>query len=141
MTKLLNIIYDSGELPDDFQKSVFIALPKKPGTTDCEQHRTISLMSHIIKVLLRVLMCRKKPQINSEISETQFGFVTDRGTRNAIFSLNMLMERSVEVQKDLYLCLIDYSKAFDKVRHNDLFDILSKLDVDAKDLCILRNLY
>ena len=86
-------------------------------------------------------MCRIRNKMNQEISETQFGFVTDRGTRNDIFSFNMLMERSDEVQKDLYLCLIDYSKAFDKVRHNDLFDILSKLDVDAKDLCILRNLY
>ena len=98
-------------------------------------------MSHITNALSRVMMCRIRNKISPEISVTQFGFMIDRGTRNAIFSLNMLMERSVEVQKDLYLGLIDYSKAFDKVRHNDLFDILSKLDVDAKDLCILRNLY
>ncbi|XP_076359035.1 uncharacterized protein LOC143251662 [Tachypleus tridentatus] len=58
VTKLLNAIYDTGEIPEDFKKSVFIALPKKPGTTDCEQHRIISLMSHLTKVLLRVLMSR-----------------------------------------------------------------------------------
>ena len=52
-----------------------------------------------------------------------------------------MMERAIKVQKDLYLCFIDYSKAFDKVRHDDLFSMLSKLNIDAKDLRILRNLY
>ena len=46
-TKLLNAIYDSGAIPEDLAKSVFIALPKIPGATECELHRTISLMSHI----------------------------------------------------------------------------------------------
>ena len=67
--------------------------------------------------------------------------MADRGTRNAIFTLNMLLERSIEVQKYIYLCFIDYSKAFDKVRHDDLFAILKGLNIDAKDLRILRNLY
>ena len=47
----------------------------------------------------------------------------------------------MEVQTDLYLCFIDYSKAFDKVRHSDLFDILLGLNIDGKDLRVLRNLY
>ena len=51
------------------------------------------------------------------------------------------MERAIEVQKDLYLCFIDYSKAFDKVRHSDLFDILLRLNCDGKDLRVIRNLY
>ena len=56
VTKLLNIIYNTGEIPHDLTNSVFNAIPKKPGKIDCEQHRTISLMSHITKVLLRVLL-------------------------------------------------------------------------------------
>ena len=41
-------IYDSGEIPSDLSKYIFIALPKKPGATECESHRTISLLSHIV---------------------------------------------------------------------------------------------
>ena len=141
VTKLVNSIYDTGTIPEDMKKSVYIALPKKPGTVDCDQHRTISLMSHLTKVLLRILMSRMRNKILPEISEAQFGFMADKGTRNAIFALKTLMERSIEVQKDLYLCFIDYSKAFDKVRHSDLFDILTGLDIDGKDLRVLRNLY
>ena len=44
------------------------------------------------------------------------------------------------MQKDLYLCFIDYSKAFDKVRHEKLFNILEHLDIDGKDLRVIRNL-
>ena len=139
--KLLNIIYDTGEIPHNLTKSVFIAIPKNPGTTDCEQHRTISLMSQLAKVLLRVLLCRMRSKIRPEISEKQFGFVADRGQRNAIFTLNMLLERSIEVKKDICLCFIDYSKAFEKVRHDDLIAILMGLNIDAKELRILRNLY
>ena len=47
----------------------------------------------------------------------------EQSTRNAIFTLSMLAERCIEMQKDLYLCFIDYSKAFDKVRHEKLFNI------------------
>jgi hypothetical protein len=47
ITEILNKIYDSGEMPDELTYSIFIALPKKPGTIECELHRTISLMSHL----------------------------------------------------------------------------------------------
>uniref|UniRef100_A0AAQ6A1U7 ribonuclease H n=1 Tax=Amphiprion ocellaris TaxID=80972 RepID=A0AAQ6A1U7_AMPOC len=53
----------------------------------------------------------------------------------------MLAERALEVQKDMYICYIDYTKAFDKVKHEQLFDILEKLDLDGKDLRVIRNLY
>ncbi|GFN88481.1 RNA-directed DNA polymerase from mobile element jockey-like [Plakobranchus ocellatus] len=112
-TKLLNAIYDSGTIPEDLCKSVFIVMPKTPGTTECELHRTISLMSHFTKILLYVLMHRMRKNIRPEISPKQFGFMPDKGTRNAIFTLSMLMERCIEMQKDLHLCFIDYSKAFD----------------------------
>ena len=141
LTKLLNSIYDSGKIPKDLAKSVFITLPKIPGTMDCELYRTISLMSHLTKVLLRIIMARIRKSLRPEISQLQFGFVPDKSTRNAIFTLSMLAERCIEMQKDLYLCFIDYSKAFDKVRHEKLFNILEHLDIDGKDLRVIRNLY
>ncbi|GFO12049.1 retrovirus-related pol polyprotein line-1 [Plakobranchus ocellatus] len=45
------------------------------------------------------------------------------------------------MQRDLHLCFIDYSKAFDKVRHTELFRMLEKLDIDGKDMRAIRNLY
>ena len=53
VTRLLNTLYDTGDIPPELCNSVFIAIPKKSGTTlECDQHRTISIMSHITKILL-----------------------------------------------------------------------------------------
>ncbi|GFR90337.1 LINE-1 retrotransposable element ORF2 protein [Elysia marginata] len=83
LTSLLNEIYDTGEIPTDISRSVFFALPKKPGGTECELHRTISLMSHVTKILLRVVMMRIRSKIKPEIADEQYGFVEGKGTTNA----------------------------------------------------------
>ena len=69
VTEFLNIIYAAGKIPADMKKSVYIAIPKKQGTVECEQHRTISLMSHLTKVMLRVLMNRMRNKILPELPE------------------------------------------------------------------------
>ena len=50
LTRLTNMVYDYGYFPEELNKSIFITLPKISGTTKCEKHCTISLMSHIYKV-------------------------------------------------------------------------------------------
>ncbi|XP_069977588.1 uncharacterized protein [Penaeus vannamei] len=113
-------------------KSVFIAMPKKPGAVKCELHRAISLMSHMSKILLRVLINRVKGRTKCVIGEVQYGYVEDEGTRNAIYLLRMMMERSIQVQKNLYVCFIGYVKAFD--RHEKLMEVLEELDIDEGEL-------
>ena len=141
LTELLNDIYNTGHIPADLSKSIFIALPKKPAAIECELHRTISLMSHITKILLRIIMKRARNRIKPEIAEEQCGFVEGKGTANAIYILRNLMERSLEVKKDLYICFIDYTKAFDRVKHSEIIQILQNLDIDGKDLRMIRNIY
>ena len=134
---LLNEIYDTGIIPEDMSKSIFIALPKKPGATECELHRTISLMSCARKILLRIIMKRARNKINPEIDVIQCRFVEGKGTVNAIFILRTIIKGALEVNKDLYLCFIDYTKAFDKVKHEKIINILENLDMDGKDLRII----
>ncbi|GFN85484.1 retrovirus-related pol polyprotein line-1 [Plakobranchus ocellatus] len=75
------------------------------------------------------------------MSPKKFGFMLDKGAKNAIFTLPMLMERCIEIEKDLHLCFIDYSEASYKVKHVELFRMLEKLDIDGKDLRVIRNSY
>ena len=63
------------------------------------------------------------------------------GTREAIFNLKILAEKHLEYQKDLYVCFIDFSKAFDTVSHEKLIDILSTTDIDENDIALISNLY
>ena len=93
ITILANEIYDNGKIPEDLSRSIFIMIPKKPGAIECELHRTISLMSHIIKLILRIIMTRTRRAIRPEILQAQCGFVADAGTRNAIFMIRLLSEK------------------------------------------------
>lgn len=63
-----------------------------------------------------------------------------KGIRDAIFILRMLVERAIEAQNYLFICFIDYSKAFDTVKHDKLFEILQNLHIDGKDIQFLQNL-
>ena len=84
---------------------------------------------------------RVRNKINPEIAEEQCGFVEGKGTTNAIFILRTLIERALEIQKDVNLCFIDYTKAFDRVRHDEIIKELTKLRIDRKDLRIIKNMY
>ena len=82
LCKLFDQIYNQGVLPGEMCLSVFVPLHKKPRTLLCEEHRTISLKSHLTKVLLKVLGEHIKPKIDR--NARQFGFRSDCGTRNAV---------------------------------------------------------
>ena len=141
LTDIINKICDDGEFPEDLNKSIFIILLRKPGAVECEKYCTISLISHITKIILRLLLLRARSRITPEIGVEQFGFVEDAGTRNAIFVLRMITKRAVEMQKDVFICVIDYSNAFDKVRHDELFEDRRKLGLNRKDLQLLQSLH
>ncbi|GFO00845.1 endonuclease-reverse transcriptase [Plakobranchus ocellatus] len=72
--------------------------------------------------------------------EEQCGFVEDKGTSNAIYILRTLIERALEVQNDVYLCFIDYTKAFDRVLHDEIITQLKQLNIDGKDFRIIKTM-
>ena len=141
LTDMYNDMYDTGHLHDDFITSVFITLPKKPKANVCSDFRTISLMSHILKIFLTIILERIKKKLNEEVGEEQFGFRAKRGTRDAILCFNLLAQKQMQVQKDLYTCFIDYAKAFDRVHHKELIETLEKAGIDGKDIRIICELY
>ena len=92
-------------------ESVFIRLPKKPKATLCAEYRTLSLMSHLLKVILKVILLRNRQKIEKEISNLQSGFTSGKVTREGIFNMRMICERYCNVNKNIYACFIDYEKS------------------------------
>ena len=134
-------IYEEGVWPEDFTKSVLIPLPKKMNATACGEFRTISLITHASKILLKVLNKRLEGKTRDYISKTQFGFVKGRGTRDAIGVMRMLCEKVLDHGKELYVCFVDYEKAFDRVNWVKMLDILKDLGVDWRDRKLICELY
>ena len=98
-----------------------------------------ALISHASKVVLKILQARLQQYVNRELPNVQAGFVKGRGTRDQI--ANWIIEKTRELQKNIYFCFIDYAKAFDYVDHNKLWKILKEVGIPDHLTCLLRNLY
>ena len=94
---------------------------------ECSNHRTISLISHASKVLLRIIINRMKSKLEQEISTMQAGFREGRGTRDQIVNIRNIMEKCKIHRLPLYMVFIDYSKAFDCVSHNGMWETMKKM--------------
>ena len=76
---ICNKIWQTGEWPTPWILSLIITLPKKGNLQLYQNYRTISLISHLSKVTLRILLNRLKPQAEEIIKEEQTGFRAGRG--------------------------------------------------------------
>ena len=79
--------------------------------------------------------------MNHELPHVQAGFRKGRGTRDQIANICCIIEKAREFQKNIYFCVIDYSKPFDCVDHNKLWKILKDMGIADHLTCLLRNLY
>jgi len=75
------------------------------------------------------------------IGKTQFGFRKGCGTRKAISVMRTLCERSLEHDNDVFICFVDFEKAFDRVDWLKMLNILKELGVDWRDRRLIMNLY
>ena len=116
MTGLCNcIIWKRKEWPTDWKKSVYVPIYKKGDKQECGNYRTIALISHASKVLLQIIQRRLEVFLIPELPIEQAGFRRGRGTRDHIANLRWMMGKAREHQRYLYMCFIDYKKAFDCV--------------------------
>ena len=121
-------------------KGQFSFQSQRKNARECSNYRTIVLISHASKVILKILQARLQQYVNQELPDTQVGFRKGRGTRDQIAKICWITEKAWEFQKHIYFCFIDYSKAFDCVDHNKLWKILKEMGIPDHLTCLLRNL-
>src|SRR5574342_910846 len=91
--------------------------------------------------MLKILQARLQQYANSELPDVLAGFRKGRGTRDQITNIRWIIKKAREFQKNIYLCFIDYAKAFDCVDHNKLWTIMKEMGIPDHLTCLLRNLY
>ena len=79
--------------------------------------------------------------VNQELPDVQAGFRKGRGTRDQIANIRWIIEIAREFQINIYLCFINYAKAFDCVDHDKLWKALREMGIPDYLTCVLRNLY
>lgn len=96
-------------------------MPKSKGTKKSTGYRTISLMTRLLKVFLKIIV--------------QNGL----GTRDTLFSIPLFFQRCIGMNCSVYGYLDDYLHAFKKIRHNNMMKVLQDSGVLGKEICIVKN--
>ena len=91
--------------------------------------------------MLKILQARFQKYMNCEFPDVQAGFRKGRGTRDQIANICWIIKKATEFQKNIYFCLIDNAKTFDRVDHNKPWKILKEMGIPDHLTCLLRNLY
>ena len=91
--------------------------------------------------MLKILQARLQQYMNHELPDVQVGFRKGRGTRDQIANICWIIEKEREFQKNIYVCFIDYAKAFACVDDNKLWNILKEMGIPDHLICLLRNHY
>ena len=100
-------IWKTHQWPQDWKRSAFIPIPKKGNAKERSNYRTITLISHASKVMLKILQARLQQYVNRELSDVQAGFRKGRGTRDQIANICWIIEKEREFQKNIYFCFIE----------------------------------
>ena len=97
-------IWKTQQWPKDWKRSVFIPIPKKGNAKECSNYCTIAVVSHPSKVMLKILQARLQQYMNHELPDVQAGFRKDRGTRDQIANIHLIIKKSKRVpEKHLLL--------------------------------------
>ena len=108
---------------------------------DFSKHRTISIISYVVKIVLKVFGERVKAKVAECVDEEQYGFRKGKSIRNAMFKLRTILEWCMEKQKDIHICFVNFEKSFDAVKYNCLIGTLKKSGVDGSDIRVMVKLY
>ena len=103
-------IWKTQQWPQDWKRSVFISIPKKGNAKECSNYRTIALISHASKIMVKFLQARFQQYVNQELPDVQSGFRKGRRTRDQVANMCWITEKAKEFQKILLLLhLLCYS--------------------------------
>ena len=90
-------IWKTQQWPQNWKMSVLIPIPKKGSTKECSNYQTVVLISHVSKVMLKILQARLQQYVNQELPDVQAGFRKDRRTKNQIVNIHWLIEKAKEL--------------------------------------------
>ncbi|CAH1266623.1 Hypp3444 [Branchiostoma lanceolatum] len=139
--ELCRKIWEEKKWPKEWTQSLVIPLPKKGNLRQCQNYRTISLISHPSKILLRVILKRLKTKAKELLAEEQAGFRPGRSTTEQIFNSRLIIEKHLQHQRDLFHNFIEFKKAFDRVWHDALWWVLRGFGVEEGLIQTIEALY
>ena len=141
--KLFNEIFSAGKFPNSWSESTIIPLHKKGCPSNPNNYRGIFLTSVFSKIFTSILNTRLQIWANMHdlIAEEQCGFRKGYCTVDNIYILHEVIRHYLNKKKKLYVCFIDFKKAFDTVDRRSLWIALENNGIQGKMAAILKDMY
>ena len=98
-------IWKTQQCLQDWKRSAFIPIPKKGNAKECSNYCTIALISHVSKVMFKILQDRLQQYVNCELPDVQAGLRKGRGTRDQIANIHWIIEKTKRVPEKHLLLL------------------------------------
>ena len=92
-------IWKTQQWPQDWKRSVFILIPKKGNAKECSNYHPVALISHISKIMLKILQASLQQYVNHELPDVQAGFRKVRGTRDQIANIHWTSKKQESSRK------------------------------------------
>ena len=140
MCHFIEDIISEGRIPTDWQESYIVNLYKGKGDAlNRGNYRGLKLIDQVMKVLERVVESLIRQRV--EIDEMQCGFMSGRGTTDAIFIVSQLQEKHLTANKSLYMAFVYQEKAFDRVPRDVIWWAMRKLGINEWLVCLVESIY
>ena len=143
MTEYFNKLFNTGTFPSEWSESVILPIYKKGDFNSPNNYRGISLLNVGGKLYSYILNKRLTQWIedNKMLNEAQAGFRQGYSTIDHVFTLLALVQKQLLSHGKLYVCFIDFKKAFDLVDRNTLWLILKKNGIRGKMYKAVKSMY
>ena len=141
LCKLFNQSMSMGSLPKDWTSANVVPVYKKGDRRIAANYRPISLTSIVVKVMERI-MCKQLTaalQQSGRLSNTQFGFRTNRSTVSLLLSAVHDWSFCLELRSSVHCMFLDFAKAFDSVAHEHLLIKLQGIGINGELLQWIRS--
>ena len=141
LSELFNTMLIHGYYPKELLKSTIISIPKDrtASLSNSDNYRGISLFNSLCKLFDYVIIELSGESLMT--SDMQFGFKSQHSTTMCTVILREVVSNYIEGNSNVYCCLLDASKAFDKIHYGKLFKLLLSKHVPIIVLRLLLNSY
>jgi hypothetical protein len=120
------------------KQSIIVPIYKKGDKTDCNNYRGISLLPTTYKILSNILLSRLIPYAEEVIRDHQCGFRRNRSTIDHLFCIRQILEKKWEYNESVHQLFIDFTKAYDSVRREVLYNILIEFWIPKKLVRLIK---
>lgn len=139
--KLFNQCLCEGTIPKCWLEAEVILLYKKGDSTNIENYRPISLLSHLYKLFTKVITNRLTSKLDSYQPVEQAGFRKGFSTIDHLQAVRTLIEKSVEYNVPIHTAFVDFHKAFDSIEICYILKSMDNARIDSRYTTIIENIY